>query len=169
VAIPEGARVLERIDGNPMVDRAAEYAATKAQLASVDRAFAEINSGNLEVYLYFRYALAKEIVQVLTALNDDIREVFLLFENRCEAIPGTPLHVGVVTNRKTAALESLVESLAEAILVAIKARLLPLEGVQHLIVVELFDHSDAQSRVGAAAALGSLHEPPLRLWPQRGV
>ncbi|MEW6242952.1 MAG: hypothetical protein AB1497_01515 [Bacillota bacterium] len=165
MAMSEMSRVLERIDASSMVNRAAEYAATKAELGVPNRTFTEIDSGNVEAYLYFRYALAKESVQVLIALNDTVKEAFLFFENRCEAIPGTPLHLGVMVTRKTAALESLADSLAEAILVSAKARLAALEGLQHLVVIDLLDQSDVQSKVGVAAALGSLYEPPIRLWP----
>ncbi len=158
--------MLEELDGSILVDRAAEYVKSKMQLDSTGKVFSLIDKGNLDAYLYFRYSLAKEAAEVLGKMaKDGTKEVYLLFENQCDALPGDPMCLCVRVEKKTAALESLIQSLSEIAVAAVRKRVPALQDLEFLFHIELVDDGDMARQVGLAAALKSLHQPPLCVWP----
>lgn len=158
--------MLEELDGSILVDRASEYVKGKMQVDSASKVFSLIDKGNLDAYLYLRYALAKEAAEVLGKVaKDGMREVYLLFENQCEAIPGDPMCLCVRVDKKTAALESLIQSLSEIVVAALRKRVPSFQGLEFIFHIELVDDSDVARQVGLAGALRSLHQPPLCVWP----
>jgi len=106
---------MTEIDGTLVVDRALEYAAKKTGGRGSSCALADIIAGSLDVYLYFRYGLAVESVRYVASVCEEIKSGYVFLENRCDDIPGEPVLIGVVVERKTAALTALIDSICESV------------------------------------------------------
>ena len=154
------------INGTRIVDRAVGHVASKTGAGSLRDALAEVCGGNLEAYLYFRYALAKEAAREVASICDGVNSAFLFLENRCESFPGEPVLLGLVVSRKTAALQSLVDSVCEAVKREVARRIPALASFDSVLSVEIMDSESLSARAGVAALVNSIDEPPIQVWPQ---
>ena len=74
-----------------------------------------------------------------------------------------PIHVIIQVERKTRALEALVEALDRA-LVQSYAKLITQAELEHILDAQLVDGEDIKKRVGYGALLSSLYRKPLQVW-----
>lgn len=156
-----------QVDGALVVDRALDYTSRKAGVQSRGDALAKIADGDLATYLYFRYGLAKEAACQAADMCDGIESGLLFLENRCESVPGEPVLVGLVTPRKTAALQALVESISEAVKREVGKRVPVLAGFESVLSLEVIDSQEVTARKGLGAMVSSINEPPIQVWPQQ--
>lgn len=160
----ETRHVPEELHGDKVVRAAAAHAGAEMGLESPDAALERIRRGDFTACHYFRYALARETTSILAFRDDTVQGGFIYPEDECETAPIEPVYLGVLVTRKSQALEDLATSLGESILAAAKARLEPFGALEHLLHIELLDDSDVSTHTGMAAALGSIHNPPVWVW-----
>lgn len=153
-------------DGAAVVDRALQYVARWIGSGGVAEALRRVLKGDLQAYLYFRYALAKEAVRDISSIAGGVDKAFLFLENRCEGFPGEPIRVGLVVVRRTAAMQSLVDAVCDAVSLEAAGRIPGLRAFDGLLSVETLDGEAIRARTGLAAMLGSLYEPPIEVWPE---
>jgi hypothetical protein len=150
--------------------RALEFSAQKIGVdchrAVVDR----IRKGDKAACGYCHYGLAKEIAERLGELAQDVKVVYLCDYDAtpqdscfCEGTGAALLHLIVWAERRTAALNSLVEVLDRA-LVTKYADLIDQPHLAHLLDVQVVDDADVEKRVGYGAMLYSLHNRPIEVW-----
>lgn len=157
---------LAEIDGMLIVDRALDYAVTKNHHSSPEAALASIGKGDVSSYLYFRYGLAAEAASQIARICDGIESAMMFLENRCEEFPGEPVLVGLIVERKTAALQSLAESICEAVNVETGKRIPALASFE-ILQIEVVDSQEVSLRKGLGALVQSINEPPIQVWPQQ--
>jgi hypothetical protein len=73
------------------------------------------------------------------------------------------IHLIAWAERKTSALDSLVEALDRA-LVQHYADLIGQHQLAHLLDVQVIDDADVKNRVGYGAMLSSLYQKPIQVW-----
>ncbi|MEW6522241.1 MAG: hypothetical protein AB1445_01500 [Bacillota bacterium] len=154
----------EVLDGVRLVHAALDHAAAKLNLSRA-QASARINQKDVEASLYFRYALAKECALLLGHMDHNVKGGFLALENRWDGLTSEPVCLGLVVTRKTAALSALADSVTDAATSAIQQLLPAYSQVKSVLHIEIVDDQDVSKKAGLAALIGSLHEPPLWVWP----
>jgi hypothetical protein len=154
------------VDGAGLVDRALGYVARRLGTGDSGRALLKVRQGDLEAYLYFRYALAKETSRDIAAIAGGIEKALIFLENRCEEFPGEPVRLGLVVARKTAAMQSLVEAVCEAVSREAADRVPGLRAFGEFLSVELLDAEALRAGRGLAAMVSSIYEPPITVWPE---
>lgn len=120
---------------------------------------------------YCAYGVAKQVAAALGAADENIRAVYTLDydatpEDRCfgEGPPSTPfVHLLVWTQRKTAALDSLVAALDRA-LVQAHSDTIGSRGQSTLLDVQIVDDADVERRQGYGAFRAWMHQQPIEIW-----
>ena len=153
-------------DGAGVVSRAVAKATLRLGPEDSGDAFAQMGACGLPIYLYFRYALAREAVREISSVAGGIRAAFIFLENRCQEFPGEPIRVGIVVSQRTAALVSLVEAVREAVSREVRAKIPGLGSYRSLLTFELLDDEATRKRIGLAAMIDSIYEPPIKIWPE---
>ena len=153
-----------------MMKEALEFAAKKARLEDLESAVAGLRKGDKTTCRYIYYGLAKVVAKNLAELAPDVKAIYLCdFDATpqdicfCEAGGASLLHLAVWTERKTAALDSLLDLLDKA-LVEECARMTGQEQLAHLLDVQVVDDADVKNRIGYGALLTSIHNRPVLVW-----
>ncbi|MGI6632666.1 MAG: hypothetical protein ACOX5M_06395 [Bacillota bacterium] len=162
----DGRYVPLAVDGSRVVDKALQYVARRLGLKDTGAALGKVREGDLEAYLYFRYALAKEAVRDISAIAGSVDRALLFLENRCEEFPGEPVRVGLIVDRKTAAMQSLAEAVSETVSREAAGRIPGLHAFDGLLSIEILDAEALKTGSGLAAMVSSLYEPPIEVWPE---
>lgn len=158
--------VPSEIDGARIVERAFGHVAAKIGAGSLADAARKVCEGDQDAYLYFRYGLAKETVFEVASICEGINAGLLFLENRCESFPGEPIMLGLLVARRTAALQSLVDSIGEAVKRVAAAKIPALASFETLLSTQLIDDEMIAKRAGVAALINSVNDPPIQVWPQ---
>lgn len=140
-----------------------------AQKMNLNRAEATIalKQNDRTTYDYFKYGLAVQVAEHVAGLDDQVKRV-LMYDDEAtpedevfgEGQPGRLIHLIVVAQRKTEALNALIGALDRA-LVRGFAGLANAPHLAHLLDVQVVDEKDVQNRTGYAALLSSVHHQPL--------
>lgn len=140
-----------------------------AQKMHLNRAEATIalKQNDRETYDYFKYGLAAQVAEHVAGLDDQVRGVYMYNDEAtpedevfAEGQPSRLIHLIVVAQRKTEALNALIGALDRA-LVRGFAGLANAPHLAHLLDVQVVDEKDVQQRTGFAALLSSVHHQPL--------
>lgn len=116
---------------------------------------------------YFRYGLARAIGSFLGGMDGLVRQVFLCPEDTLDEQPPAtrPLTLIVCVERRTAALEALVEGLESDLIGGYRELLQPSANeLDKLTNICFVDDEDAGQRRGMAALIDSLYTPALGVW-----
>ncbi|MEW6080321.1 MAG: hypothetical protein AB1576_00730 [Bacillota bacterium] len=116
---------------------------------------------------YFRYRLAQEIGSLLGQADNTITQVYLYPEEALEenAPPTVPLTLVVCTERRTAALDAVVESLDGDLLAEYRKMVEPAaDGVTSFSNICLVEQEELYQRKGLSAIIGSLSTPSFCVW-----
>lgn len=144
---------------------ALNYTARMMGIQDTGKAMVCLNHFHPTAHSYFRYAVAKETMDILRAVDPSIVAGYLVGESEERDTPHRdPLNVVIVVKRKTAALISLVADIAAGLLVEYKS--LMGESAKDLQVFALFELADEQdSRIRHKLLFGyfSLMDPPIKL------
>lgn len=153
-----------------VLTQAIEYCAQKVRLDNSQTVIDRLRQGDGNVCEYCNYSLASQVAASLGALDENVRAAYIY---DYEALPEDPsfgegertlpIHLIVWTNRKTAALNSVVESWDRA-LTQRYAELVGGRQPAHLLDVQVVDSTDVVKRIGYGAMLTSLHHPPTEVW-----
>jgi hypothetical protein len=152
---------------------ALSFCAQKLNLGhSAQAALERMKDGDGAAHKYWQYGVAKRVAGYLAGWDENIRAVYacdydatpedLVFGNQTRV---SLAHMIVWTERKTAALDSLIAALDGA-LVKQFADLMGLDRLAHLLDVQVVDDGDVEARKGYAALLTSLHNSPIQVWKQ---
>lgn len=120
-----------------------------------------------ETYGYFKYGLATQVAEHIAGLDPQVTRVYMYDDEATaedevfgERQPSRLIHLIVVAQRKTEALNALIGALDRA-LVRGFAGLAGAPHLAHLLDVQVVDENEVQNRVGFAALLSSIHHQPL--------
>jgi hypothetical protein len=119
---------------------------------------------------YFHYSLAHQVGECLGELDVGAKAVYLYIY---DATPmdaylseeaHTPLmHLVVWAQRKTAALDAVVDALDQAV-AKDYASLAGVPRLPRVLDIQVVDDAEVSGRIGYGALLTSIHEPPLQVW-----
>jgi hypothetical protein len=163
--LPDAASTAETI-----VHEAVKFCADKLRLGDYQMVVEKLSRCDESAANYCHYSIAKQIGEALGALDSTVQAVYMVdYDATSEDICfGTsrgvePIHVIIRVERKTKALNALVEALDRA-LVRSYAGLLNLADLEHILDAQLVDGEDIKKRVGYGAMLSSLYRKPLQVW-----
>jgi hypothetical protein len=149
---------------------ALEFCAQKMGLAGRPAVVDHLRQGDSSACKYCHYSIAKHMADSLGALDKNVKAVYVIDydatpEDVCfsEERQTSPIHLIVWAERKTGALNSLVEALDRA-LVEHYNDVIGTRQLAHLLDVQVVDDADVKNRVGYGAMLSSLHQRPIRVW-----
>jgi hypothetical protein len=150
--------------------KALEFCAQKMGFDSHKAVVDHLRQGDSTACSYCHYSLAKQVAESLGALDENAKAVYICDydatpEDLCfgEAMQAPLVHLIVWAQPKTAALNSLVETLDHA-LVQCYADLIGMGQLAHLLDVQVIDDADVENRVGYGAMLSSIHHRPIQIW-----
>ena len=147
-----------------------EFCATKLNLENSETVAERLQQGDRITLSHWRYGLAKKGAEYPGEWDKDIKAVYIFDyeatpEDICfaEVTPDIIIHLIVWAQRKTAALNSLIDVLDRA-LVRIHVERLHMPPLKHLLDVQVVDDRDVENRLGFGALFSSLHHRPLPVW-----
>jgi hypothetical protein len=153
-----------------VLNQAMEYCAQKMGLEAAWLAVEHLKQGDGTACSYCRYSTAKQMAEALGSLDENVRAVYVYDydatpEDICfgEAVHTSPIHLILWVERKTSALNSLVEALDHA-LAQSYAAMIDRSQLAHILDVQMVDDADVENRTGYGALLSSLYNRPLKVW-----
>lgn len=163
--LPDAASTAEIV-----LNQAMEYCAQRMGLEATWLAVERLKQSDGTACSYCRYSTAKQTAEALGALDENVKAVYVYDydatpEDICfgEAVHTSPIHLIVWVERKTNALNSLVEALDQA-LVQSYAAMMDESRLSHVLDVQMVDDADVGNRTGYGALLSSLYNRPLKVW-----
>ena len=153
-----------------VLTQAMEYCAQKMRLDSSQLVIDRLREGDGQACEYCHYSVAKQVAESLGALDENIEAAYIYDydatpEDLClgEAGRALPIHLIVWVERKTAALNAVVETWDRA-LAQRYAEMIGRHQPAHLLDVQVVDSADVEKRIGYGALLSSLHHRPIQIW-----
>ena len=150
--------------------QALEFCAQKMGVAGRQAAVDCLQQGDCNAYKYCHYSIAKQVAESIGALDENVKAVYVADydatpEDICfgEGAQTSPIHLIVWAERKTNALESLVEALDRA-MAKQYANVIGPSQLAHLLDVQVVDDDDVKNRVGHGAMLSSIYHRPIQIW-----
>jgi hypothetical protein len=145
------------------------FCAQKMHVGSSDAALKLLKSGDRGAREYFQYGMAAQVAELLGGLDDEIQAVYLYDDEATpddaafgEVVPWL-IHLIVLANRKTSALDSLIVGLSRSV-VQSYGRLFDKPQLRHLLDVQVMDNTELEAGIGMGALMSSLHHRPSLIW-----
>ena len=154
-----------------MLSEAMQFCAQKIQVDNLDAVADLLRRNDRAACEYCLYGIAKGVATFLGTMDEQVKAVYVLDydatpEDLCFGTlnQGTPLvHLIVWTERKTAALSSLVAALDRALAQAY-TDLVGGPHVEVLLDAQMIDDADIENRAGYGALLQAIHHRPIQIW-----
>ena len=153
-----------------VLNQAMEYCARKMGLEAAWLAVEQLKQGDGTACSYCRYSTAKQMAEAMGLLDENVRAVYVYDydatpEDLCfgEAVHVSPIHLILWVERKTSALNSLVDALDHA-LAQSYAAMIDRSQLAHILDVQMVDDADVENRTGYGALLSSFYNRPLKVW-----
>lgn len=153
-----------------VLTQAMEYCAQKMRLDSSQPVVDRLRAGDGQACEYCHYSVAKQVAESLGALDENIKAAYIYDydatpEDSCfgEVGRALPIHLVVWAERKTAALNAVVETWDRA-LAQRYGEIVGGHQPAHLLDVQVVDSADVEKRIGYGALLSSLHHRPIQVW-----
>jgi len=150
-----------------ILDEAVAFCAQKMH-ASPEAVVEQLRQGERTARNYYDYGLAKGIAAFLGEVMEDAKGIFLCSydatpEDLCFGEASPLIHLIVWVGRKTAALDSLISALDQAVL-RVHAGRISAPPLKNLLDVQVVDDADVEGRVGYGAMLSSASNRPICIW-----
>lgn len=149
---------------------ALDFCAKKMGLASRHAVADRLQIGDSKADEYYRYSIAKQIVEYLGALDEQITAVYIVDYDASpndfclgEGPPISLITLLVRVKQKTQDLDSLIERVNHA-LAQCYADMIGLPQLAHLLDVQVVEDQDVKNRVGYGAMFSSLYNRPIQIW-----
>jgi hypothetical protein len=136
--------------------------------------------GDCYVCDYFRYGLAKALAEFLGSMEKQAKAIYVydsldstlawdtLFPNQPNLSTG--IHMLIWTRNKSAALKSLVDSLAKAVSDELSHLSCPkANALCHQVDITIVDDHEVENREGYGALIHSLYLRPIEMWHREAV
>lgn len=152
-----------------VLTQAIEYSGQKMRLGSCQAVIDCLREGQSAACGYCHYSVARQVAECLAALDANIRAVYMYDYDATpedligEAGRALPIHLIVWAERKTAALNAVVETWNRA-LAQCYAEMIGGHERAHVLDVQVVDSADVEKRIGYGALLSSLHHPAIQVW-----
>jgi len=153
-----------------IMNQSMEFCAQKMRLGDYRGVLQKLQQRDVTACNYCQYSIAKQVGKALGALDQNVNAVYMVDydatpQDICFAAQGglKLIHLIVRVERKTSALQSLVEALDDALAQGY-AKLLGMDQLKHLLDIQLVDATDVKERIGYGAMLSSLYQRPIRVW-----
>ncbi|MFC1912094.1 hypothetical protein ACFLXG_02945 [Chloroflexota bacterium] len=154
-----------------IVTKALQTSTNKMGLGDVKALIACMKEGDSMAFNYYYYNIAKELGEVLGSWDKNIRAVYAHDydgatpeEACCENTSLFSLiHMIIWAERKTNALDALVETINHA-MVQQHRHMLGLINLEYVLDIQVIDDEDVRNRTGHAALLKSIYQPPTQVW-----
>ena len=154
-----------------VVTKALKTSANKMGLGDVKALIARMKEADSVAFNYYNYNIAKELGEILGFWDKNIRAVYAhdydaatpeeaCFENTS---PFSLVHMIIWAERKTKALNALVEAIDRA-MVQHHRHMLGHINLEHVLDVQVIDDEDVRNRTGYGALLQSIYQPPIQVW-----
>lgn len=154
-----------------VVTKALKTSANKMGLGDEKALIARMKEADSVAFNYYNYNIAKQLGEVLDSWDKNIRAVYAhdyegatpeeaCFEN---ASSFSLIHVIIWAERKTKALDALVETIDRA-MVQHHRHMLGLNNLEHVLDVQVIDDEDVRNRTGYGVLLKSIYQPPIQVW-----
>lgn len=157
-----------------MMENAVMFSVGKSGLADRDQVVRARARGDCPICEYLRFGLANEVADYLGSIDETIKSVFVYepesattvngnIHKRPGLVPGINMIIRV--SRKTAALESLLDSVVSAVEEEFEKLNCPdANALCNMLDVVVVDDQEISKRVGYGALVGSLFTPPIEIW-----
>ncbi len=152
------------------LSQALNFCARKMGLADQQTVVEHLKRGNRDACKYFHYSVAQKVAESIGALDRKVKAIYVVDydatpEDMCfrQGSPTALIHVIVWAERKTNALNSLIDALDRA-LVQHYVELIDVPTMEHLLDVQIVDDEDVKNRVGYGAMITSLYNRPIQIW-----
>ena len=152
------------------LSQAMGYCAEKTRLGNAQAVIDCLRRGDGQVCGYWHYSIAKQVAESLGTLDQNVKAAYTYLydatpEDVCfgEAAKALPVHLMVWTERKTAALNALVETWDRALALHY-AEMIGGHQPSQLLDVQVVDSNEVEKRIGYGALLSSLHHAPIQVW-----
>lgn len=151
-------------------NQALEFCAQKMGLGDRNAAASRLQQDDDNACQYYRYSIAKQVAESLAALDKNLKAAYItdydatpqdLCFNKGNQMP--LIHMIIWVERKTKALNSLVEGLDRA-LAQHCADVLGLPRLTHLLDVQVVNDEEVHGRIGYGAMLSSIYNRPIQIW-----
>lgn len=153
-----------------VINQAMEFCAQKMRLEDRQAVLKHLQQHDATSCKYCCYGIARGVGDSLGTLDQNVKAVYTVDydatpEDICFAREEqmTLIHLIVWVERKTSALQSLVEGLDRA-LAGCFARRLGVDRLKYLLDVQIVDDADVEKRVGYGAMFSSLYHRPIKVW-----
>ncbi|MBN1581027.1 MAG: hypothetical protein JXA89_10020 [Anaerolineae bacterium] len=156
---------------NHILSEAIAFCAAKMGVDGPTAVVNLVKQNEKDACTYCLYGIAKRVAVSLGTMDENVKAVYV---HDYDATPedicfgtlnqNTPLvHMIVWTERKTAALNSLIAALDRA-LGQFYADLIDKPQIKSLLDVQMVDDAEVENHVGSGALLHSIHHQPIRVW-----
>ena len=153
-----------------VLTQALEFCAQKLGLAGRSAAIERLREEDGSACGYCRYSIAKQVAESLGSLDDNVKSAYIADydatpQDVCYASAASllPIHLIVWVERKTSALDVLIEGLDRALSRRFAEMIGP-ENLAHLMDVQVVDDGEVEGRRGYGALLTSMHNRPIKVW-----
>ncbi len=154
-----------------IVSEALNASAGKMGLDNTEALISCIRQGDCTALSYYNHDIARQLADLLGSLSKDIRAIYAHDyegatpeEGSFEDTPPIPcVHMIIWAQRKTKALDALVETMDRA-MVQHHRHMLGLTALERVLDARVVDDQDVRTRTGYAALLKSVYQPPIQIW-----
>jgi hypothetical protein len=159
-----------------MLAQALEFSAQKMGLQDTQAVVNRLRQGDADACGYCLYSVARQVADRIGLLDQGVRAAYLLDydatpEDVCFGRTGAGkpmIHMIIWTERKTAALHSLLAALDRGLVQAYAGLLRTSQpdepAAAAFIDAQVIDDTEFESHIGYAGLLFSIHHRPIQIW-----